>query len=277
MVVGPDVEVLVELEVDVLVDSVVEVELDVELLVVDVEVELLVDSLVDVELDVEVLVDTVLDVDELVVELDVELVVGSLVDVELEVELDVEELELDEELLVLDEVEDELEVEEDVDEDVEEDEEDDEVDDDVVVDEDVDDEDDVELVDVLVVVVAQPQVVMTSPFASTYEKPAELLAEPSFTPLSMMSLFELFPLTLYATMLVLHGHTSGPFGAVYVKVIVQFAPGQLDMAPQTVWLPKSVLLMMTSTPAPPAVQVSVPSSSVAPTIFEVTVWPGWMS
>jgi hypothetical protein len=68
-------------------------------------------------------------------------------------------------------------------------------------------------------------------------------------------------------MLVLHGHTSGPFGAVYVKVIVQLAPGQLDMVPQTVWLPKSVLLMKTSTPAPPAVQVSVPSSSVAPTIF----------
>jgi uncharacterized protein (DUF2225 family) len=35
--------------------------------------------------------------------------------------------------------------------------------------------------------------------------------------------------------------------------------------------------MKTSTPAPPAVQVSLPSSSVAPMIFDVTVCPGWMS
>jgi len=42
-------------------------------------------------------------------------------------------------------------------------------------------------------------------------------------------------------------------------------------------LPKSLLLMMTSTPAPPAVHVSVPSRSLAPMIFDVTVWPGWMS
>jgi hypothetical protein len=35
--------------------------------------------------------------------------------------------------------------------------------------------------------------------------------------------------------------------------------------------------MMTSTPAPPAVQVSVPRRSVAPMIFDVTVWPGWTS
>ena len=56
-----------------------------------------------------------------------------------------------------------------------------------------------------------------------------------------------------------------------MNVIVQPAPGHDVMVPHTVWLPKSVLLMITSTPAPPAVQVSVPNSSVAPMIFEVTV------
>jgi hypothetical protein len=78
-------------------------------------------------------------------------------------------------------------------------------------------------------------------------------------------------------MLVLHGQIDGPSGAVYVNVIVQLVPGQPAKLPHTVWLPKSLLLMMTSTPDPPAVQVSVPVSSVAPMIFEVTVCPGWMS
>jgi hypothetical protein len=124
---------------------------------------------------VDVLVLSVVDDEE-----DVEVLVLSVVEVELvEVLLDVDELEelvevddeLDDvELLVLDVVDDEvlelveLEV------------------DDVVVE--------------VVVVVAQPHVVMTSPFASTYAKPAGLAPEPSFTPLSMMSLFELSPLTL---------------------------------------------------------------------------------
>jgi hypothetical protein len=89
------------------------------------------------------------------------------------VELDVDELVLDDEMVVLDE-----DVEDEVDEDVE-----DEVD------------DDVDVVDELVVVVPQPQVVMTWSLVSTYAKPAGLLAEPSFAPLSMTSLFELLPLT----------------------------------------------------------------------------------
>jgi len=62
-----------------------------------------------------------------------------------------------------------------------------------------------------------------------------------------------------------------------VKVIVHDAPGQPESVPQSTWFPKSVLLTMTSTPAPPAVHVSVPSRSLAPMIFEVTVSPGWMS
>jgi hypothetical protein len=84
-------------------------------------------------------------------------------------------------LLVLEDVEDEL-----------------EVDDDVVLLLVLDVE--VELVVVLevdvVVVVEQGQVVMTCPNPSMNEKPAELVAEPSLTPLSMMSLFELLPLDL---------------------------------------------------------------------------------
>jgi hypothetical protein len=35
-------------------------------------------------------------------------------------------------------------------------------------------------------------------------------------------------------MLVLHAHAEGPFGAVYVKVIVQLALGQLESVPQTI-------------------------------------------
>jgi len=58
-------------------------------------------------------------------------------------------------------------------------------------------------------------------------------------------------------------------------VIVQFAPGQLERAPQTVWLPPGAkeLLMNTSTPGEPPVQVSDPVRSVAPTIVEMIVAP----
>jgi hypothetical protein len=55
-------------------------------------------------------------------------------------------------------------------------------------------------------------------------------------------------------------------------VIVQFAPGQLERAPQTVWVPKEPL-MITSTPAEPPVQVSNPVRSVAPTILEMVEAP----
>jgi hypothetical protein len=58
-------------------------------------------------------------------------------------------------------------------------------------------------------------------------------------------------------------------------VIVQSAPGQFERLPQTVSLPKSELLMITSTPAGPLLQVSVPSRSVAPMIFETIETPGW--
>jgi len=71
-----------------------------------------------------------------------------------------------------------------------------------------------------------------------------------------------------------HAHTDGPFGAVYMKVMVHPAPGHEDKLPHTVWLPNWLLLMMTSTPAGPLEQVSVPSRSVAPMIFEVIVTPG---
>ena len=60
-------------------------------------------------------------------------------------------------------------------------------------------------------------------------------------------------------------------------VMVQPAPGQPDRLPQTVWLPKDVLLIMISTPDPPPVHVSVPRRSLAPMIFEVTVVPGCRS
>jgi hypothetical protein len=74
-------------------------------------------------------------------------------------------------------------------------------------------------------------------------------------------------------MLVLQPHCD----AVYVNVTVHAAPGQPDNVPQTIELPKSVLLTMTSTPAPPPEHVSVPRRSLAPTIFDVIVWPGWTS
>ena len=96
-------------------------------------------------------------------------------------------------------------------------------------------------------------------------------------PSSMMSLFELLPVALYATMLVLQGQIVGPFGTVHENVIVQLAPGQLDSEPHNVMLPKSVLLTKTSTPAGPLVQCSVPSRSVAWMIFAVKVSPGWVS
>ena len=58
-----------------------------------------------------------------------------------------------------------------------------------------------------------------------------------------------------------------------MNVIVQFAPGQLERAPQTVWVPAKEPLMNTSTPGEPPVQVSNPVRSVAPTIVEVIVLP----
>jgi hypothetical protein len=58
-----------------------------------------------------------------------------------------------------------------------------------------------------------------------------------------------------------------------VKVIVHPVPGQPDSVPQRVTLPNSVLLTITSTPAAPVLQRSLPVRSVAPTIFEVTVVP----
>jgi hypothetical protein len=71
-------------------------------------------------------------------------------------------------------------------------------------------------------------------------------------------------------MLVLQPHA----GAVYVNVTVQAAPGQPDNVPHTIVLPRSVLLTMMSTPAPPLEHVSVPRRSLAPRIFDVIVWPG---
>jgi hypothetical protein len=79
----------------------------------------------------------------------------------------------------------------------------------------------------------------------------------------MRSLFELFPLSLYATMLVLQGQIVGPFGTVHENVTVQFAPGHPDIVPQSTVFPKSLLLTRTSTPAGPLVQCSVPSRSEA--------------
>ena len=93
----------------------------------------------------------------------------------------------------------------------------------------------------------------------------------------MRSLFELLPVTLYATMLVLQGQIVGPFGTVHENVIVQFGPGQLVSEPQSVMFPKSLLFTKTSTPAGPLVQCSVPSRSVAWMIFAVKVSPGWVS
>lgn len=97
------------------------------------------------------------------------------------------------------------------------------------------------------------------------------------TPSSMMSLFELLPVSLYATMLVLQGQIVGPFGTVHENVIVQLAPGQLDSEPHNVMLPKSVLLTKTSTPAGPLVQCSVPSKSDAWMIFPIRLSPGCVS
>lgn len=93
----------------------------------------------------------------------------------------------------------------------------------------------------------------------------------------MRSLFELLPVTLYATMLVLQGQMVGPFGTVHENVTVQFAPGQLDIVPHSTMLPKSLLLTMTSTPAGPLVQCSVPSRSDAWMIFPIRLSPGWVS
>jgi len=62
-------------------------------------------------------------------------------------------------------------------------------------------------------------------------------------------------------------------GAVYVKVMVHPVPGHPERVPQTMVLPSGVLLMITSTPAPPPVQVSVPRRSVAPMILEMIVVP----
>jgi hypothetical protein len=59
--------------------------------------------------------------------------------------------------------------------------------------------------------------------------------------------------------------------------MVHEVPGHPESDPQSTSFPKSVLFTMTSTPAGPLVQVSVPVRSVAPMIFEVTVSPGWMS
>ena len=70
-----------------------------------------------------------------------------------------------------------------------------------------------EVVDV-VVVVGQPQVSIGCPLASTKPKPAGPVGMPSNTSSAMMSLLELLPDVLYATMLVLHAHTAGPLGAV---------------------------------------------------------------
>jgi hypothetical protein len=74
-------------------------------------------------------------------------------------------------------------------------------------------------------------------------------------------------------MLVLQAHG----GAVYENVMVHAVPGQPASAPHTIVLPRSVLLTMTSTPAPPTEHVSVPRRSLAPTIVDVIVWPGWTS
>ena len=87
----------------------------------------------------------------------------------------------------------------------------------------------------------------------------------------------MLPLALYATMLVLQGQIVGPFGTVHENVTVQLAPGQLDSEPQSVMLPKSLLLTMTSTPAGPLVQFSVPRRSLAPMIFPMIVSPGCTS
>jgi len=57
-------------------------------------------------------------------------------------------------------------------------------------------------------------------------------------------------------------------------VIVQSAPGQAERVPQTVWSPKE-LLMNTSTPGAPPVQVSAPVRSMAPTIVEMIEVPAW--
>ena len=96
-------------------------------------------------------------------------------------------------------------------------------------------------------------------------------------PSSMRSLFELLPLALYATMLVLHGQIVGPFGTVHENETVQFAPGQPDIVPHSTILPKSLLLTMTSTPTGPLVQCSVPSRSVAWMIRLIRASPGWVS
>lgn len=69
----------------------------------------------------------------------------------------------------------------------------------------------------------------------------------------------------------------GSLGAVYSNVTAQAAPGQSDSVPHTVVLPKLVLLTTTSTPAGPLEHVSEPRRSLAPTIFDVTVCPGWTS
>jgi hypothetical protein len=56
-------------------------------------------------------------------------------------------------------------------------------------------------------------------------------------------------------------------------VIVQFAPGQPERVPQMVWLPKELLMITSTVPGEPPVQLSVPVRSVAPTILEMTEAP----
>jgi len=57
-------------------------------------------------------------------------------------------------------------------------------------------------------------------------------------------------------------------------VIVQAVPGQPERLPQTVSSGAKEVLMITSTPGAPPVQVSVPRRSVAPMILETTETPG---
>jgi hypothetical protein len=47
-----------------------------------------------------------------------------------------------------------------------------------------------------------------------------------------------------------------PAGAVYVNVILQPDPGQLDIVPQTTVFPSVLLLMRTSTPWAPVLHLS---------------------
>jgi hypothetical protein len=66
-------------------------------------------------------------------------------------------------------------------------------------------------------------------------------------------------------------------GAVNVNVTAHAAPGHPDRVPQRIAFPRSVLLTTTSTPRAPVEHVSVPSRSLAPTIRDTIVRPGWTS